>query len=61
MTTKWRIPNSQEKTNYYMLNRTGFYSKLKLDASVTMQPRQMGLSVSLDEIVYKNNKTESSS
>ena len=44
-----------------MLNRTGFYSKLKLDASFTMQPRQMGLSVSLDEIVYKNNKTESSS
>lgn len=57
MSTKWRIPNSQEKTNYYMLNRAGFYNKLILDASVTTQPRQMRLSVSLDEIVYKSNKT----
>lgn len=61
MSTKWVILNSQEKTNCYMLNSTDFQNKLKLTASVGMQPRLRIFSVPLDQIVYRNNETESSS
>ena len=44
-----------------MLNSTDFQNKLKLTASVGMQPRLRIFSVPLDQIVYRNNETESSS